>query len=300
MKQIAVLLWAVCIGSLGVAANYQDYRLYNGDTINVVDMQGKKQGYWRITGEMRNLPEYSPSDVVEEGEYKSSRRIGIWKKYFPGNKIKSEVEYQGGRPNGLFKVYYESGQVEEEGRWSSSGRGKYQGNFKRYHLNGNVAQEKNFNEAGKTDGAVKYYHENGQLELEFNTVGGIESGPMKRYFANGDIKEEKVFNNGQVEEGSVKRYEPSQPVVEIKEAPVEKVEHKDVVPDTESKPNLGQLNCNGYNKLFNRNRQVTQDGVFKKCKLWNGKWHRYDSNGLLISIEIWKKGEYVGEGVIEE
>lgn len=300
MKKIAVLLWAVCIGSLGVGANYQDYRLFNGDTINVVDIEGKKQGYWRITGDMRNLPEYASTDVVEEGGYEHSRRIGIWKKYFPGNKIKSEVEYDAGRPNGSFKVYFENGQVEEAGSWSSSGRGKYLGDFKRYHPNGNVAQEKTFNDEGKTNGVVRYFHENGKPELEFTTVGGVESGLMRRYFANGDLKEEKVFNNGVVDAGTVKTYESHKPEVVIEDAPPAKIAYQDIVPDKESKPNLGQIDCNGYNKLFNKNRQVTQDGVFKNCNLYSGKWHRYDSNGLLISIEVWKKGSYVGEGVIED
>ena len=71
------------------------------DTINQT-INGKKEGYWIIYAHMRNLPDYKPNDIVEEGKYKSSRKTGIWKAYFPNGKNKSEIAYINGRASGLF------------------------------------------------------------------------------------------------------------------------------------------------------------------------------------------------------
>ena len=302
MREFSLIIGVIfCLSLGGHASSYQSYKLNGKDTINIVDINGKKQGYWIINGSMRNLPEYKAEDIIEEGSYQNSRRIGFWKKYFPGNKLKSNVEYKNGRPNGDFTIYYENGQVEEQGNWSSSGRGKYTGNFKRYYPNGNIQQEKKFGDDGKTNGTVTYFHENGEKELEYEVVAGVESGMMRRYYADGTLKEEKMFNNGVVDPASIKKYEPKAPeLAVIEEEPPAPVVHEDVVEDKEAKPNIGEIKCNGHNKLFNRNRQVTQDGVWKKCKFWEGKWHKYDSNGLEIAVEIWKRGRYVGDGVIEK
>lgn len=32
----------------------------------------------------------------------------------------------------------------------------------------------------------------------------------------------------------------------------------------------------------------------------DGKWFKYDENGILIRIEIYKDGRYIGDGVIDE
>ena len=44
------------------------------DSINQT-IEGKKEGYWIIYGKMRNLPDYKPDGIIEEGVFKSSRKI---------------------------------------------------------------------------------------------------------------------------------------------------------------------------------------------------------------------------------
>jgi hypothetical protein len=38
------------------------------------------------------------------------------------------------------------------------------------------------------------------------------------------------------------------------------------------------------------------DGQFKTGKLWDGKLYKYDSDGILLKIEIWKSGAYHSDG----
>ena len=54
----------------------------NSDTINRVDpINGRKTGYWIITGNMSKQKGYSQEDKVEEGRYINSRKTGKWIKY---------------------------------------------------------------------------------------------------------------------------------------------------------------------------------------------------------------------------
>ncbi|MBK6951946.1 MAG: hypothetical protein IPH24_07815 [Crocinitomicaceae bacterium] len=49
---------------------------------------------------------------------------------------------------------------------------------------------------------------------------------------------------------------------------------------------------NGYNKVYDSENNIWMDGQFKSCKLWNGKLYLYNSDGILLKIEIWKNGAY--------
>lgn len=93
------------------------------DTLNQIDVNGKKQGWWQIRGndKMYTGKEYSPDAVVEEGKYNEGKKTGVWRQYYKGGNIRSEVEYQLGRPSGSFKIYYEesNGCLEEKGKWKN-------------------------------------------------------------------------------------------------------------------------------------------------------------------------------------
>ena len=38
------------------------------------------------------------------------------------------------------------------------------------------------------------------------------------------------------------------------------------------------------------------DGIFKNSKLWEGKYYKYDDDGILLKYEIWKNGCYHSDG----
>lgn len=264
------------------------------DTINQ-KVDNKKEGYWIIWAHMRNLPDFKPNDKIEEGVYKTNRKIGMWKKYWPNGHLKSEIEFKNGRASGKFTTYYESGKKEEEGSW----KGRfYVEEFTRWHPNGNIAQEKTFNGSGKTDSIVKYYHSNGQLELEYNTTNGVENGTATRYFPNGDIKEILEYGaDGKVVEGSRQEKERVNPAVTLEDPNETTGEGVEAAGELNIDEKIGQIK-DGYHKTYNENKDIYMDGEFKSGKLWNGKHYIYDENGLLERIEIYKDGKYVGNGVI--
>jgi antitoxin component YwqK of YwqJK toxin-antitoxin module len=264
---------------------------YNGQEVNQTDDQGRKQGHWVFLGKYKNLPGYAPEDPVEEGDFLDNRKTGMWISYYPGKKVKSEIEHKMGRPNGKYLKYYENGQLEEKGTWQGN---KYVESFERYHENGQLAQKKTFNSAGKTEGKVEYYFENGKPELVYTSKNGVESGPATRYYPNGDVKEEIVYADGAVTNRVEKKMvnpEYKEPVKDTKAAPTTQ--------GTTNTAEGSKLPKDGYAKTYNANQDLEMDGEFKGGKLWNGKWYKYDKNGLLYKIEIYKNGKYFGDGVLE-
>jgi antitoxin component YwqK of YwqJK toxin-antitoxin module len=288
------IIIALFFSSITVA---QSYEVIDGDTINLVDENGLKQGFWRIFGRMKKLPEYQPDQVVEEGTYKDSKKNGLWKRFFPNGKVKDEIEYVNNRPNGYYRTYYENGQIQEEGIWQ---RNRNVGQFKRYYENGQVAQEFNFNETGKRDGKQVYYYENGQIMIEGEWAAGKESGEIVEYYENGDIKAKKIFNDGVMDTTKSQIFEPKNPIKEKDEEDLAESPEKVVKVEADEKPNVGKFDGNGPFKLYNKNKQLVKDGVFKNYRLMDGKWYKYTDDGILYNIEVYKKGKYIGDAPLPE
>ncbi|MDZ4824221.1 MAG: toxin-antitoxin system YwqK family antitoxin [Flavobacteriales bacterium] len=291
--RITTFVVAICLGISAYAADYG-----GGKDLNKTDEAGQRQGYWLIKGYMVNDQAYGPDALVEEGEYKDNRKEGLWKKYWPNGKTKSEITYLSGRPEGSYKIYYDNGKVEEDANWIS---GNNTGEFKRFHANGQPQQLFTFADNGKRNGVQKYFHENGKVAMEVNINMGTEQGMCKRYNEDGTLKEESQFASGDVKPGTLKEY-------------TDKAGGEDVVADphnnemgkpapavnTDKVNEATQFKPNGYNIMYNKLDQMTQVGQFKDGKLSDGKWYIYNSDGLLMRIEVYRKGKYLGTGVLED
>ncbi len=264
-------------------------------TENFTDSNGMRQGFWRITGAMSEEVDYKKGQIVEEGHYVDNKRHGIWTKFYPSGKIKSEITYKNNLPRGPYKVYYLNGVLEEEGDWQAN---KNIGDFKRFHENGKLAQEFFFTSNGKRDGMQKYFYENGEIQMSIEVDLGVAHGLLQTYYPTGEPKEEKRIVNGEVEEGSTKKYPSHKEISNMPEMP--DVPRQETIPDKSDKPNLEEFKQTGFNTLYNKNKQITQVGEFKEGRLYNGKWHRYDVNGLLKKVEVYKGGKFIGFGVIED
>ncbi|MBN8703270.1 MAG: hypothetical protein J0M08_09400 [Bacteroidetes bacterium] len=275
----------------------QSFEIYKKDTINKLDSEGKKHGFWIFFGRMKKLPGYADDQKVEEGKFSESKKIGLWKEYFANGNIKNKIPYENGRPSGYAVIYHENGKIYEEGLWKNN---RWIGDYKLYYDNGQVAQEFKFNTSGKREGPQKYYYENGQVMIEGSWQEGKEAGLLKEYHENGDIKAEKYFNGGAIDPAKTKTYEPKKPIV--KEDPPPPAESPKVVPKPEEKPNLPNQIFTGEGQwtLYNKNKQISKDGFFHKGRLVNGKVYFYSEDGILIRIAVYKDGGYVGDAVIED
>lgn len=248
-----------------------------------------KQGLWIIYG--KDMPEknYPPEGKIEEGHYKDDKKTGEWIMYHTdGITPRTKGNFENGRPKGAYVKFDETGAKKEEGTFAN---GKQSGAFTTYYPNGQPAQVKNFNAEGKEDGPVVYYHENGQKEFEFTKVNGVTTGQATRYWEDGSVKETIVYNgDGSVASTTIVNAEPANGTVAVETgsggpsgAGLKTKDGKKFAAD-------------GYNKLYNKADELEMDGTFKGGKLWEGKLYKYDSDGILLKIEIWKNGKYHSDG----
>lgn len=264
---------------------------FSGDqneTVNQRSSDGKKQGRWIYYGKDRPSAGFPAKGKIEEGDYKDDRREGVWTIYHhDGVTPKIKGEYVNNRPSGKYVKYHMNGKIKEQGTFVS---GQYSDSLVRYHSNGQMEYEASYNGSGKEEGKVRYYYSNGQVEYEYISVNGVVSGKAMRYYENGDVKEIIEYN----EDGSVKssiEKEMQTPSVRIPEptaAAAPKIT-KPIVKD-------GKFQPNGYNKVYNPNNEIWQDGDFKEGKLFNGKVYVYDRDGILLKVKVFKNGVYHSDG----
>ncbi|MDZ4750984.1 MAG: toxin-antitoxin system YwqK family antitoxin [Flavobacteriales bacterium] len=263
---------------------------------NRIDNNGMRQGYWVIKGQMLNDASYKPDATVEEGNYKDNRKEGVWRKFWPNGNLRSEITFEMGRPYGAYKVFYENSKIEEMGNWIDS---KNIGAFKRWYSNGNPQQDFTFDSDGKRDGWQKYYHETGKTALELQVENGQESGICKRYNEDGILQEERKFNNGVVPPSGITTYKPA--VAEIAAADTYNKDLGKTSVKSEDSTNAAlKFKPNGHNELYDNSGNLSQSGLFKEGRLWEGKLYRYNNNGILIRIEVYSQGKYIGTGVMTE
>jgi antitoxin component YwqK of YwqJK toxin-antitoxin module len=280
----------------------QSFELMGKDTINQVDATGKKQGKWVLYGKHKPGGCYAPDKKAEEGKYQDNRKTGSWLEYFCNGNVRSKLTFVNGRPDGYAQMFHENGKISEEGTWKNN---RWVGNYKLYYDNGQVQHEFVFNSSGKRDGPQKYYYENGQVAIEGNFVGGKESGLIKEYYENGDVKAEKNFADGNVDLASIKEYQPKKPIPPKSDSPADNAPVIKVKDD--ERPNeavkkeaaKGPLVLNGQYKLYNKNKQITKDGIFKDNRFMEGKAYMYDENGILQRVAVYKNGIYVGDTQVE-
>ncbi len=286
MNRIAVFLF-VFAGFLTSAAYAGKDQ---GGDINKTDEEGRKQGKWVYFGKDRPESGFPADGKIEEGPYIDDRKEGTWIKYYnDGETPKLKGEYKNNRPSGAYTKFYANGVVRETGTFN---RNKYSGKLIRYHENGEVEYEANYNDNGKEEGTVIYRYANGQIEFEYESSDGIQNGKATRYYENGDVKEIIFY----AADGSVEKSEQK----EMVNAP----EHvTDPGMSKERAPQIGQprtkgkpFEPNSYNKVYNENDEIWQDGEFRAGRLWDGKVYEYDSDGILLKVKIFKKGVYHSDG----
>jgi antitoxin component YwqK of YwqJK toxin-antitoxin module len=300
MKGAFLFLCCIFSGVL-CCQSFQSFEVLGQDTINKVDAEGKKQARWIYMGKHRPGTCYKPDQKAEEGKYADNRKTDKWLEYYCNGNVKSKIVFVNGRPDGYAQMFHENGKISEEGTWRNS---RWVGNYKLYYDNGEVQHEFVFNQSGRREGQQKYYYENGQLAIEGNFANGKEAGLIKEYYENGDLKAEKNFVDGSIDPAAIKTYEVKKPIVKKSENPADnappvKVKEDERPNEGQVKKSKGPLILNGQYTLYNKNKQMTKDGLFKDNRFIDGKSYIYDENGILTRIAVYRDGIYVGDAQIE-
>jgi antitoxin component YwqK of YwqJK toxin-antitoxin module len=260
------------------------------DTINKTDSAGLKQGWWIIKNDIKKFPNYPKDVIVEEGRFFDGKKEGVWKMYYPNGKIRCEITYVKNRPEGFAKMYFENGCINEQGFWKNH---RWVGEYISYYDRCNAKfYLLNYNKSGKMDGMQYYFNPEGDtIAKGLYQDGQRISGNFTRGYP------ETGWGNGQIMmRGEI---DTSKSIVEYYEnGDTNKVKKKifQDVPDTTKDPPFGK----GHVKLYNSNKQLSKEGVFKNYKLIDGKEYIYNKDGVLIQIAVYKNGKYVGDSPLEE
>ncbi|MFZ5552599.1 MAG: toxin-antitoxin system YwqK family antitoxin [Bacteroidota bacterium] len=247
---------------------------FSQDTINRKDASGNRYGYWVIFASLKSTPGYHADQIIEEGYYSKNKKSGVWTSYHTNGKIKSKISYVNGRPLGEFILYTEKGCIQEKGNWQYSRFvGEYFGRFGYPE----IIQHFFFNPAGKRVGKQYYYYPDGKLQL---FVIMDERG-NEIYTAHYDKEGKKIKTTPD----SLKIIHPDSSKLKID---VEKI--FGCKPDTVISRKTGTIPIQPPYGFV---------GEMKNGVPWEGKWYKYDKNGLLLRIEIIKEGKYVGDVPIE-
>ncbi len=111
MRLIVLLFLFISVSGM---AQWKDYKIgVKGDTLNRVDMQGRKQGPWVIhVDDLRGERGYE-----EEGVFENDYKEGTWKKFsLEGVKI-AEENYRWGKLNGKQYYFTYNGGLQREESW---------------------------------------------------------------------------------------------------------------------------------------------------------------------------------------
>lgn len=262
------------------------------DPLNEIDDLGRKQGKWVYFGKDRPEAGFPVDGKIEEGPYIDDRKEGLWIKYHnDGITPKLKGEYINNRPSGAYIKIWPDGTVRERGIFS---RGQHYDSLTRFYENGVIEHQAVYNDAGKEQGEVRYYYPNGQLEYVYQAQSGTPTGRAERYYENGDIREVIFYG----EDGSVTEREQREmvnPAVTVVDpGMVDPVPAPSVGPSPRTKGEKFQ--ANGYNKVYNKNDEIWEDGDFRGGKLWDGKVYEYDSDGILLRVKVYKNGIFHSEG----
>jgi len=111
MRLIVLLFLFISINGFG---QWKDYKIgAKGDTLNRVDIKGKKQGPWSVhVDELRGERGYE-----EEGYYDNDQKTGTWRKYSLEGVKTAEENYSWGKLNGKQQYFTFNGGLLRQESW---------------------------------------------------------------------------------------------------------------------------------------------------------------------------------------
>ncbi len=212
MRGLIICLFLLMSGSI-IAQN----------TINQVDTQGRKQGFWtkkdsegkliyeatfkddKPVGEMKrfypngilkaamNFMEGTDATdaqlfdergkLIAKGKYLDQKKTGEWT-YLLDSKVVSTESYLNGQKNGICKRFYKTGELLEESNWQND---KLNGIYRSYFQDGKTFMECTYSE-GNQNGTFKTWFPNGTLELDANFTNDNKDKDWKYFNESGELQ----------------------------------------------------------------------------------------------------------------
>jgi uncharacterized protein len=260
--------------------------------------EGRPDGYWKT---------YSLNGKIKsEGNRRNYELDSLWKFYDENGKITTEINYLNGKKNGLKRSWDATGFISTDETFVSDIKQGITWNYfppevKTKEL-GKIKSKTVFDK-GKENGMAFEYDTNGNTitVLEYNygvlkrqefvnrtNKQGQKQGPWKDFYEDGKVKAERTFVNGK-KSGYEKTFSSTGSLANI-----EKYEGDSLQKEA---PEL-------TTKLEVRN-EYYEDGSVKKTGTYlydlpEGIHKEYSREGVITAAKIYKEGNLLGEGLIDE
>ena len=114
IRQLSLISLLIFLSAFTANAQYKNFILSpKGDTLNIIDKKGLKQGKWvNSVPEIRGEPAYE-----EEGYYKDDKKTGPWRKYNGTGDLIAMENYLFGGKHGVQQYFTFLGAIEREEQW---------------------------------------------------------------------------------------------------------------------------------------------------------------------------------------
>jgi antitoxin component YwqK of YwqJK toxin-antitoxin module len=149
--------------------------------------------------------------------------------------------------------------------------GKDIGDWTEYHSDGQIDEEKKYDEQGTLLMKRKYW--NGKIEEEEFYVNGVREGVQKKYGRSGVLEKESMYKNGKREGLTIEYHRDTK----IKEKETNYVNDKE----------------DGQTVKYSETGKVVEKGQYYEGEM-EGKWQSFSDAGKLISVYNYKKGQMDG------
>lgn len=261
--------------------------------VNYVDEDGKRQGLWVFFGKDRPEIGYPQNGIIEEGRYLNNRKEGIWKKYYEdGVTVKLIGTYKNNRPGGFYQKIGAYGRPIEQ---SCFEKNNYSCDYYRWYDNGAI------NEIRRNDsiyvyalkGCLKAIHVLDAETLDYTLIKYSETEcnvpvDTTSYPSNSGI----ITGDWKLDGTTHFRYKPG---------PTETYRTEEWLQLYPEYSDASLRSCMIASKVMKScidgNGRVIFHGKYNNEGI-SGKMYFYDEDDILLRIEVWSNGEFVGEGKI--
>ena len=195
MRELIICLLLLMSGSI-MAQN----------TVNQVDAQGRKQGFW--------TKKDFEGKLIYQANFKDDKPVGEMKRFHPNGTLKAMMNFTAGTDEADAQLFDERGKLIAKGKYSGQKKigewtylldskvvttetyvnGQKNGTSKRFYKTGGLLEESNWLN-DKLNGTYRTYFQDGKTFLECNYSAGLRNGSFKTWFTNGALELEATYTN---------------------------------------------------------------------------------------------------------
>ena len=237
-------------------------------------LDGVQNGHWQF---------YYVNEILQsEGNYINGVQDGNWFHYYDNGKIQQKEFYKLGYPVEIVS-YFKNGNIKEESFLKHdiedilNLKNDTEGVIKKYYENGNIEYEENYIN-GNLSGKWYRFYDTGELWQEVNCANNSFQGLFTTYYKNGNKKSEKIYKDGVQVEGSL-----STEYYENGMIKVECIVDRHYIND-EKWGEMEVLGCDSIILYWETGFKSAEGKYLEEKKV--GKWIYYSKDGIINKEEF--------------